>query len=175
LASADVFPAVHALALRGSLRDVPGGHAELEAAGLVRLTSEGFTLTQAGYSRHRALLEEERATIDVSLLGVAYERFSSVARQVKAIAARRKPASEAARRRYATELSEAADALDSVLQRTIALAPRFGPYIDRLSNARQAGLGDCETADRDSIFAIIRDLEEDYLQTLGRGYDHPDI
>ena len=32
---AEVFPAVHALALRGSLKHLPGGGRQLEAAGLI--------------------------------------------------------------------------------------------------------------------------------------------
>jgi hypothetical protein len=68
---------------------LPGDSGELEAAGLVRSSPDGFTLTEVGYSRHRALLDSERATIDVALLGIAYERFPAAVRRLRTIDSRR--------------------------------------------------------------------------------------
>jgi hypothetical protein len=171
LGTDDVFLAVHTLAVQGSVQRIPGDHAELEAAGLVRATADGYTLTQAGYSCHRALLDEERATIDIGLLGVAYERFACVARELEAIEARRRKSN----RMDVAELSAAAQPLELILRRTAGMAPRFAQYIGRLRAARRElaeGEAENNTAtDVSSLFVLIREMEEDYLQTLGRGYN----
>jgi hypothetical protein len=172
-ASADVFPAVHALALRGSLKQIPGDHTQLEAAGLVRTSPDGFTLTQAGYNCHRALLDAERATIDMTSLGIEYERFAIVARRVTGAAANGSP------RASERKLAEAPESLEPILRRTAAVVPRFAHYIVRLAEARGRVLeGELEYAadsDVESILTVVRELEEDYLQTLARGYGELDI
>jgi hypothetical protein len=59
---AEVFPAVHALALRGSLKHLPGDGRQLEAAGLVCSTPHGFTLTDSGHELV-AIVEEVQPTL----------------------------------------------------------------------------------------------------------------
>jgi hypothetical protein len=162
----DHFPVVHALALRGHVKQLPGDHAELEHAGLVRATPDGFILTEAGYSHHRTLLERERSTLDVTLLELVYERFSGIARIARAS-------------RNTSDLAEAVTPLEPILHRTAEIAPRFAQYVERLRNARHQLLdGRLEygtSANVESIVTVVRELQEDYLQTLGEGYDELDV
>ena len=172
----DVFPTVHVLALRGSLRQLPGDSHEFEAAGLVRSTPDGFTLTEAGHRHHRALFEQERAALDIGLLGIVYERFPALALRLKALESCWSGIDEAGRRRkLVPELVSILDDMEPILRRSAELAPRFGTYIGRLRDAKlRLTHGDLEYAFDDgveSINTVIRELHEDYLQTLGRGYD----
>jgi hypothetical protein len=171
----DAFPTVHVLALRGSLKQLPGDSAEFEAAGLVRSTPDGFTLTEAGHRRHRALFEQERAKLDTGLLGIVYERFPAVARLLKTLQSRWDRVDDAGRRELVAELVSIVDDMEPILRRSAELAPRFGTYIARLHNAKlRLTDGDFDYAfDRgvESINTLLRELHEDYLQTLGRGYD----
>jgi hypothetical protein len=171
----DVFPTVHVLALRGSLRQLPGDSDEFEAAGLVQSTPDGFTLTEAGHRHHRALFEQERAALDIGLLGIVYERFPALARRLKTLESRWSRTDEAARRKLVRELVSIVDDMEPILRRSAELAPRFGAYIGRLRDAKlRVTKGDLEYAFGDgveSINTVLRELHEDYLQTLGRGYD----
>jgi hypothetical protein len=132
----DVFPTVHVLALRGSLRQLPGDSNEFEAAGLVRSTPDGFTLTEAGHRHHRALFEQERAALDIGLLGIVYERFPALAWRLKTLESRWFRVGDAARPKLVIELASFVDDMEPVLRRSAELAPRFGTYIGRLRDAK---------------------------------------
>src|SRR3981081_3446528 len=114
----DVFPTVHVLALRGSLKQLPGDSGEFEAAGLVRSTPDGFTLTDAGHRHHRALFEQERAALDIGLLGIVYERFPAVARRLKTLESRSYRTDDAARRKLVRELGVIVDDMEPILRRS---------------------------------------------------------
>src|SRR3981081_3250883 len=101
----DVFPTVHVLALRGSLKQLPGDSGEFEAAGLVRSTPDGFTLTEAGHRHPRALAEAERAALDIGRLGIVFESFPAVARRLKRLESRWYSTDERRRRKLVRELS----------------------------------------------------------------------
>jgi hypothetical protein len=176
---AEIFPAVHALALRGQLSELPVEAEGLLEAGLVRSTPDGFTLTDLGHRRHRGLLEDERATLDLSLLGIAYARFPTLARRLQTLIARWEAADRASPRRMVEELCEIVGDVESILRRSASVAPRFGSYIPRLS-AAQGRLIDGEIRYAidptvDSIATVWRELAEDYLQTLGHGPEREEI
>jgi hypothetical protein len=166
---------VHALALRGSLKRLPGDSGEFEAAGLVRSTPGGFTLTELGHRHHRALIEQERASLDVGLLSVIYERFPAVARRLDSVARPRYSTDQAGRRRLLRELAGIVDDVEPILRRSAKLVPRFESYVARLRNAElRLANGDLDYAfdsGVESVHTILRELHEDYLQTLGQGYD----
>jgi hypothetical protein len=175
---AEVFSTVHALALRGTLKQLPGDARALEAAGLVHATPHGFTLTDAGYRRHRALLDRERATIDVAALGIVYERFPAIARRFKSIESRWDEIDGAADRHLVEGLASSVVALEPILHQSAEVVPRFGSYLERLARARRRLLnGKLEyglDASVESIGTLVRELQEDYLQTLGQSYDEFD-
>jgi hypothetical protein len=167
----DVFPTVHTLALRGSLKRPTGDLGALEAAGLIRRAPDGFTLTDSGHRCHRALLEEERATLDIGLLDIIYEPVPAAGRRLKAIESRWHRVDEGARRRLVSELSAVLDEVQPTLRRSAKVAPRFGDYIARLREAERRLLdGELDYAFDpavESIATVWRELHEDYLQTLG--------
>jgi hypothetical protein len=170
-----VFPALHALALRGSLEQLPGDAREFEAAGLVQSTTAGFTLTEAGYRQHRTLLEEERGALDIGLLGIIFEGFPAVGRRLDEFGSRWHAADGRGRRRLVAELVRIVDEVEPVLRRSAKVAPRFAGYVGRLEEAKaQLTAGNVNYAvdpGVDSIQTVLRELEEDYLQTIGRGYE----
>jgi hypothetical protein len=169
------FPTVHVLAVRGSLKQLPGDSGALEAAGLVRSTPDGFTLTDAGHRRHRALIEQERAALDIGLLGSIYEQFPAVVRRLKTFESDWQAGDGAARGPLVRELGLIVNDVEVILRRSAKVAPRFERYIARLWDAElRLTRGDLDYAfDRgvESIHTILRELHEDYLQTLGRGYE----
>jgi hypothetical protein len=171
----EVFPTVHVLALRGSLKRLPGDSDRFEAEGLVRSTPDGFTLTDAGHRHHRALFERERAGIDIGLLGIVYERFPAVARRLRTLESRWHRPRSGERRALVRELGAIVDAVEPILSRSAELALRFGSYIPRLRDAERRVIdGELEYAfdhGVESVDTIFRELHEDYLQTLGRGYE----
>jgi hypothetical protein len=173
-----VFPAVHALALRGSLKQLPGDADEVEATGLVRSTSDGFTLTEAGHRQHRTLLAQERAAVDIGLLGIIYEGFPAVGPRLKTFESRWHAANDHAHRRLVGELVGLVDDVEPVLRRSAEVVPRFARYIARLQEAKarlaEGNLNYAIDPDVESVRTVLRELEEDYLQTLGRGYDQED-
>jgi hypothetical protein len=179
VSAAEVFPAVHALALCGTLKQLPGDSAKLEAAGLVRSTSDGFMLTAVGHSRHRALLAHERATIDIQLLGIVYERFPDVARRLTKLESSLHGVDGSPPKRLVEELGTIIDALEGILLRSADAAPRFAGYITRLQEARrQVVEGHFDYAfglQVESAATVVRELHEDYLQTLGRGYEEEEL
>jgi hypothetical protein len=178
LSPRDAFAAVHTLALRGSIKQLPRDAAEFEAAGLVRSTPEGFTLTDAGHRHHRALFEQERAELDIGMLGMIYERFPAVARRLRTTESRWQAADDGGRRRLVRELGGIVDDLEPILRRSAEVAPRFNDYIPRLRGAkRRLAEGEMDYAvdpGVESIHTILHELHEDYLQTLGRGYEQED-
>jgi hypothetical protein len=169
------FSTVHVLALRGSLKQLPGDGGEFEEAGLVRSTTDGFILTEAGHRHHRTLLERERAALDIGLLGIIYEGFPTVGRRLRRIALRWRAADDRARRRLVGELLGIVDDVEPILRRSADVVSRFEGYITRLHEAKaRVTDGDLNYAvdpKVDSIHTILSELEEDYLQTLGRGYE----
>lgn len=171
----DAFPTVHLLALRGSLKQLPVDSDRFEAAGLVRSTPDGFTLTEAGHRHHRVLFEQECAGLDLGLLGIVYDRFPEVARRLRTLESRWHRTDEGARRELTHELCGVVDAAEPILHRSAELAPRFRAYITRLRDAqRRVSDGELDYAfdpGVESIDTIFRELHEDYLQTLGRGYE----
>jgi hypothetical protein len=173
-----VFPAVHALALRGSLKQLPGDTREFEVAGLVRSTADGFTLTDAGHRHHRTLLEQERAALDIGLLGIIYEGFPAVGRRLNTFGSRWHSADDRTRRRLVGELLGIVDDVEPILVRSAEVVPRFAGYIGRLEEAKarvtEGNLNYAIDPGVESIHIVLRELEEDYLQTLGRGYEQED-
>jgi hypothetical protein len=169
---------MHTLALRGTLRQLPSDAGEFEPAGLVRSTPDGFTLTDAGYRHHRALLEQERAQLDIGMLGIIYERFPAVVRRLRTIESRWQAADDVGRRRLVPEFGAIVDDVEPILRRSADVAPRFEDYVTRLREARRrlaAGAVDYAVDPGvESIHTILAELHEDYLQTLGRGYELED-
>ena len=174
--SNEEFPTVHVLALRGSLKQLPGDSREFEAAGLVRSTTDGFTLTEAGHRHHRTLLEQERAALDIGLLGIIYERFPAVRQRLNTVGSRWHASDDRARRRLVGEVLGIVDDVEPILRRSAEVVPRFAGYIGRLEEAKErvieGNLNYAIDPGVESIQTVLRELEEDYLQTLGRGYEY---
>ena len=132
---AEVFPAVHALALRGSLKHLPGDGRQLEAAGLICSTPGGFILTDSGHRLHRTLSERERATIDVGLFDIVSEPLPAAWRRLTTLERRWNAADAAQRRRLISELVAIVEEVQPTLRRSAEVAPRFADYIARLREA----------------------------------------
>jgi hypothetical protein len=172
----ETFGAIHSIALRGRVPRLESGSEQLLDAGLVRRVAGGFQLTALGYSRHRALLERERETLDLSRLELASGPMPALARALRRVRAGwRRSSAASARRRLVQELCELADDTTPVLRRTASLAPRFAAYLTRLDGAvAELRAGDHAYAfgtDVDSIGAVWTEFHEDLLQTLGRGHE----
>ena len=172
------FGAIHSIALRGRVPRLESGSERLVEAGLVRPVAGGFQLTELGYSRHRALLAQERETLDLSRLALASGPMPALARALRRVQASfalpGRPAAPA-RRRLVQELCALVDDTTPVLRRTATLVPRFAEYTPRLDAAvAMLRAGDNAYAfgpDVDSIGAVWTEFHEDLLQTLGRGHD----
>jgi hypothetical protein len=168
----EALPALHAVALRGNVAEVPGGRAdELIDADLLVHTPAGYLLTEAGHTRHDELLAAERSGLDLERLGQIYERFLAVNSAVKSASA--KPVNDDdARFELLGELGDLVERAGSPLKRTTELLPRFGGYAGRLDAAlRKAEDGEWEylTSPKvDSVHTVWMEIHEDYLQTLGR-------
>jgi hypothetical protein len=171
LSEAAVFRAIHALALRGRLVRLPVEPDELLATGLVQSAPDGFTLTDLGHRRHRALLEGERATLDTGRLGITCARIPAVARRLRAVSRRWEAGDLASNRELIDEVCRIVDDVEPILRNSTSIAPRFGDYIPRLEDSRQRlRAGDLDYAlapTVESIGTVCRELHEDYLQTLG--------
>ena len=171
------FAAVHSLALRGCVASLAPGDEELLDAGLVRpVPGGGFQLTELGHSRHRALLESERETLDLNRLALAYSPVPALDRMMSRLRGDwRQPCGALARRRLTDRLCELTGDTAPVLRRTAVIAPRFLGYLPRLRAAAvQLRAGDQAYAfdlDVESIGVIWAELHEDFLQTLGRGHE----
>jgi hypothetical protein len=168
------FAALHALALRGMVVDVPGDAAALEAAGLVASTPNGFLLTEDGQAAHADLLARERETLDKDKVAGIYERFLAANGPMKAASSRWHATSDGddGRLEIVGELAECVDRVEPALKRTCEVLPRFASYAPRLRDAvDKAEAGDHEyvvSPKVDSIHTVWMEIHEDYLQTLGR-------
>lgn len=168
----EALPALHAVALRGNVAEVPGGMADaLLDADLVMHTPAGYLLTEAGHRRHDELLAAEREGIDTDRMGQIYQRFLAVNASVKSASAT--PATDDdSRFELLGELGELVERAGSTLKRTAELLPRFGGYQPRLAAALgRAEYGEWEylTSPKvDSVHTVWMEIHEDYLQTLGR-------
>jgi hypothetical protein len=175
----DTFGVVHALALRGALPRLPPGTDGLVREGLVHATPRGFELTAVGHSRHRALLERERRTLDLGRLSMAYARLPAVTRRLRDVMLEWEANDEPARRPMVGQLCGVIEDVEPILHRSAAVAPRFAGYRLRLAAARSELLA-CEVPAAlgsrvESILAIWREMTEDYLQTLGFGHEQVDL
>lgn len=163
---------LHPIALRGSVA-APDADAEaLAAAGLAIRTPAGWMLTEAGAARHAALLEAERAALDLEAIGAVYDRFLAANGPFKALNARWQSVGEDARWALTGELAELVARVEPALRRTVEVLPRFAGYGPRLRAALEkveAGDFDHVTSVRvDSLHTVWMELHEDYLLTLGR-------
>jgi hypothetical protein len=179
VADTDAFAAVHSLALRGALGHLPDGAVGLVDAGLIRSTPSGYELTELGHRRHRALLGLERRTLDLGLLEIAYARLPAFTHRLREISLEWAAADGDPRRRLIPRLCELVDDVELTIRRSSAVAPRFAAYLTRLQAARARLLGgelDYAVSDGvDSILTIWREMNEDFLQTLGCAHDQDDL
>jgi hypothetical protein len=79
------------------------------------------------------------------------------------------------RRGLVGELAAIVDDVEPILRRSAEVVPRFADYIGRLEEAKarftEGNLNYAIDPGVESIQTVLRELEEDYLQTLGRGYE----
>jgi hypothetical protein len=168
------FPALHALALRGAISDVPGDAVALEAAGLTASTPAGHMLTARGHSVHTELMAQERESIDSGALGVIYERFLAANGPMKAACSRWHTDGEDADAQFEiiAELADCIERIEPAMWRSAELLPRFASYVPRLSYAlakAEAGEHEYVVSPRlESVHTVWMEIHEDYLQTLGR-------
>jgi hypothetical protein len=167
----EVFPALHAIALRGSRPELPDAKTLIDAE-LVTQTPNGYLLTAAGVARHDQLLAAERDGLDLGALSPIYERFLALNGPMKALSA--KAAAVGADDRFALlgEFAELVDRTAAVLRRTAAALPRFDQYSERLADAvARAETGEIEylvSPRVESVHTVWMEIHEDYLQSLGR-------
>ena len=168
------FGLVHTLALRSSASPLPPGGELLISRGLAEPSGTGFLLTSNGYRLHRALLDRERAAIDITTFGMVYAPVAALSRRLNGLAShwREVPGD---RPELAKSFDSFVSLADAPLRRAAAIVPRFESYLPRLLAAdRRLREGDLRFAvdgDVDSIVVTWADLHEDYLQTLGRGHE----
>jgi hypothetical protein len=76
-------------------------------------------------------------------------------------------------------LCEIVDKVELILRRSAAVAPRFASYMPRLDAAKRRLLdSDLEYALGSGIESIVtgwREMDEDFLQTLGHAHDVDDL
>jgi hypothetical protein len=158
---------------------LPDGSDALVKSGLVRSTTGGHELTALGHRRHRALLEIERRDLDLEQLELTYERLPAVTRCLRDILVEWEAGDEPARRRLVGRLCSVLDATEPILERSAAIAPRFASYQPRLRAARDRLLDDkleyAHGPGVESILTVWREMNEDYLQTLGLAHDVDDL
>jgi hypothetical protein len=168
------FDALHALALRGLLAELPGDAVALEAAGLVVSTPSGFMLSEAGQAAHDRLLERERAELDSERVSAVYERFLAANGPMKAACARWQTTADGDDSRFEIigELASCVERAVPPLRRTGEQLPRFAGYAARLQEAlakAEEGEHDYAVSPKvDSVHTVWMEIHEDYLQTLGR-------
>jgi len=168
------YAALHALALRGTLTEVPGDVEALITAGLITSTPSGFMLTAAGHTTHDRLLAREQAELDSERVGAIYDRFLAANDPMKAACTQWQATSDDADERFEIigKLAGCVERVVPALQRTAELVPRFGGYGQRLKDAlarAQDGEHDYAVSPRvDSIHTVWMEIHEDYLRTLGR-------
>lgn len=168
---ARAFPALHALALRGLLPELPGDAAELEVDGLVVSTPAGWMLTDAGREGHALLLAEERAGFEPEALTPAYDRFLTVNGQMKSLCVAWQSAGGDERVRMLAQLEDLVERARPAVRRTAKILPRFAAYDDRLSTALNRALAGEEAYVLsplcESVHTVWMELHEDYLMTRG--------
>jgi hypothetical protein len=176
-AMADMFAVVHALAVRGTMAELPAGVGHLVDAGLIEPTAAGFCLTEGGYRVHRALAEQEREALDLPSLAVLCGRLPVLTRRLAALAAECAGQTDPRERcRSAHALAATIDVVAEVVARGARAAPRFGEYLPRLRAVAAALRSEpAVAAYASSAAALGRELREDYLQTLGQGIEREDL
>jgi hypothetical protein len=169
--SPERFAALHTLAVRGSVEDVPDA-AALESEGLVISTPAGYMLDEPGREAFEAALLAEREQLDLELLGSIYEHFLAVNGPFKACSSRWQVADADGQFELLEEISGIVSRTVAVLGRTSEVVPRFDGYADRLKGAlarTEEGELDYAVSPRvDSLHTIWMEIHEDYLLTLGR-------
>lgn len=177
--ASDTFTVLHSLAIRGTLSQLPEGSDGLIRDGLIRSTSGGYELTPLGHRRHRALLEIERRALDLGLLAMAYAGLPEVTRRLREISMDWEASDHRARQRMVGPLCEIVDKVELILRRSAAVAPRFASYMPRLDAAKRRLLdSDLDYALGSGIESIVtswREMDEDFLQTLGHAHDVDDL
>ena len=167
----EAFEALHTLALRGMIAELPGDGAALEAAGLVVSTPAGWMLTDAGRTGHEQLLAAERESFDRAAIAPAYDRFLTVNVKLKVLCVSWQAGDADQRAALLGELEDLVDRARPAVRRTAKILPRFGRYDERLSVALGRALGGehdyvlsplCE-----SVHTVWMELHEDYLMTQG--------
>jgi hypothetical protein len=175
----ETFSVLHSLALRGALAELPEGSDGLVREGLIRATPVGYELTASGHRRHRALLEIERQTLDLGLLAMAYARLPAVTRRLRELSLEWEASDQPSRRQMVARLCEIVDEVELTLRRSSAVAPRFASYGPRLAFARSrlldSNLEYALGAGVESILTVWREMNEDFLQTLGCAHDPDDL
>jgi hypothetical protein len=175
----DVFSTLHTLALRGSVPELHAGSGALLVAGLIQATTAGYELTALGHARHRALLELERRTLNRAVLSLACARLPSATSELKELVLEWERGGVVERRRLLPRLWALLDDVDSIIGRSAALVPRFAGYGTRLATARRSlPVSDLEQAGGESLQALLavwREMNEDFLQTLGCAHDQDDL
>ena len=175
----DTFAALHTLALRGAVRQLPEESDGLVRDGLVRSTSGGYELTEIGHRRHRALFEGERRSIDLGLLEMAYARLPRLTRRLRDLSFEWEANDELTRRQMVGPLCAIIDEAELILRRSAAVAPRFASYGARLDTAKYLLVDSDQRyafgSEVESVLTVWREMTEDYLQTLGCGHDEDDL
>jgi hypothetical protein len=125
------------------------------------------------------LLEIERRDLDLDLLEMVYERLPAVNRRLRETLTEWEASGEPVRRRLVGRLCATLDEVEPILGRSASVAPRFADYGPRLAAAKTRLLGsDLEYAlgtGVESILTVWREMNEDYLQTLGLAHDLDDL
>lgn len=175
----DTFAALHSLALRGAVRQLPEKSDGLVQDGLVRSTSDGYELTELGHSQHRALFEIERRRIDLGLLEMAYARLPGLTRRLRDLSFEWEAHDEVTRGQLVGRLCAIIDDAELILRRSAVIAPRFSSYRRRLDAARYLLVDSDQRyafgSGVESILTVWREMTEDYLQTLGCAHDENDL
>ncbi|HEX4109946.1 MAG TPA: PEP-utilizing enzyme [Solirubrobacteraceae bacterium] len=165
------LPSLHLLKVRGMAGSVPGDLGALTAAGLITQTRAGLMLTEEGHARHGALLDADRARLDLEALQSIYQRFLAANQPLKELSSRWQAASEDERFDLAGQLADIVDRVQPALRRTAELSSRFGGYHPRLvaaSEKVQDGEHEYAVSPKvDSVHTVWMEIHEDYLLTLG--------
>jgi hypothetical protein len=125
------------------------------------------------------LLETERRTLDIGLLSVAYARLPPVTRRLRDLLLEWEANDEPGRRPLVGKLCGIIDEAEPILRRSATVAPRFASYWPRLAAARSRLLESQEPSalgpDVESILTVWREMNEDYLQTVGYAHEQVDL
>lgn len=172
------FEVIHRIALRDSVRPLPAGGEWLVSRGLVHWSEGGFRLTSDGHRLHRTLLDQERASLDLVRLDMVHESIASLARRFARLHATW-VALPSRQRDLLGPFHGFVPQAERTLLRVTAVVRRFEPYPARLRGADlQLQAGDLRFAidqEVESIGVVWDELHEDYLQTIGRGYEVEDV